>query len=588
MTLSASGGAPAIQTLTVKVPSSNPVFSYLITYYDNGVDWLRVNGSPAGSGLNGPATLIVTANPTGLSPGPYIGVINFTIGGDTYAVSVTLTVTGVILPIAAPARLEFAYQRNSKVFPQAQIVSISAEWYFVSTIPDPRWLLPVASYGTGPGILFVEVNPAGLSTGTYQATIMIATPNGIQGLAVTLTVTASPVLQLFPGSINQSLPASSGLSSSAVQLLPSDNSSQPVALSSNTSWITIGGATSNTAPATYETLIDPANLCNGLNSGSLTAMSNAGNSPLTIPVTVLISGASATCEGSMGPISAVSPYGGQSQTMTFTFIDGQGWQHLDLVDILINSALDGRQACYLAYSQPSKVLYLVNDAGTALLPGMTFTGSNSVSNNQCTVSAAGSQVLGSGNTLTLTLNITFGAGFGGNKIIYLAARDLSANNSGWQALGTSTIPGGPASALSAAVNPAGSGSAGVLKFTFTDTNGVQDLGVVDILINNSLDARQACYLSYSRSTNTLYLVNDAGAGLLPALTLGGSGTVSNNQCGVNADGSAVTANSHSITLTLNLTFSASFAGNRVVYLEARDLADANTSGWQPLGTWTVY
>ena len=42
----------------------------------------------------------------------------------------------------------------------------------------------------------------------------------------------------------------------------------------------------------------------------------------------------------------------------------------------------------------------------------------------------------SGNTLTLTLNITFGAAFTGNRIFYLAARDVNdANNTGWQATG---------------------------------------------------------------------------------------------------------------------------------------------------------
>ena len=53
--------------------------------------------------------------------------------------------------------------------------------------------------------------------------------------------------------------------------------------------------------------------------------------------------------------------------MTFTFSDPDGFQDLDVVNILINNFLDGRNACYLAYSRSAGVLYLVNDAGTALL-----------------------------------------------------------------------------------------------------------------------------------------------------------------------------------------------------------------------------
>jgi hypothetical protein len=52
--------------------------------------------------------------------------------------------------------------------------------------------------------------------------------------------------------------------------------------------------------------------------------------------------------------------------MTFTFTDPRGWQDLDVENILINNFLDGRNACYLAYSQPPNVLYIMNGPGIAL------------------------------------------------------------------------------------------------------------------------------------------------------------------------------------------------------------------------------
>jgi hypothetical protein len=124
----------------------------------------------------------------------------------------------------------------------------------------------------------------------------------------------------------------------------------------------------------------------------------------------------------------------------FTFSDANGWQNLGVLNILINDYLDGRHACYLAYSRPLGVLYLVNDPGNALLPELYLGSAGSVSNSQCTVYGTGSSATGSGTTLTLTVNLAFSASFVGDRIIYLAARDVGAGNSGWQAKGRWRVP----------------------------------------------------------------------------------------------------------------------------------------------------
>jgi hypothetical protein len=49
-------------------------------------------------------------------------------------------------------------------------------------------------------------------------------------------------------------------------------------------------------------------------------------------------------------------------------------------------------------------------------------------------------VTSTGNTLSLSLAVTFSPGFLGNQIVYAAARDrLEGNNTGWQPLGTTTV-----------------------------------------------------------------------------------------------------------------------------------------------------
>jgi len=281
---------------------------------------------------------------------------------------------------------------------------------------------------------------------------------------------------------------------------------------------------------------------------------------------------------------------GSNQTMVFTFSDPRGWQDLGVVNILINTFLDGRQSCYIAYSRPLNALYLVNDAGNGLLPELPLNRSGSVGNSQCTVSTAGFSASGIGNTLTLTLNLTFSAAFAGNHVVYLAAGDVAENNSGWQPSGTWSVPVTPPPGPAVgAVSPAnGSGLNQMFSFTFTDGDGWQDLGIVNILINSSLDGRQACYLAYSRPANAFYLVGDAGdPSAYSGMLLPGSGSLGNSQCTVSVGAATVAVIGNALTLTLSIGFPAAFGGNKVIYLAARDSTDATNSGWQAVGTWTV-
>jgi hypothetical protein len=125
---------------------------------------------------------------------------------------------------------------------------------------------------------------------------------------------------------------------------------------------------------------------------------------------------------------------------------------------------------------------------------------------------AASSATGIGNTLTLTLNIAFSASFAGNKVIYTAARDVAQNNSGWFPSGVWQVPGAAGTTTTAVtgITP-GSGTTNSQQFTitFTDTRGYQDIGVVNMLVNDYLDGGNACYIAYSQPANALYLVNDA-------------------------------------------------------------------------------
>ena len=71
---------------------------------------------------------------------------------------------------------------------------------------------------------------------------------------------------------------------------------------------------------------------------------------------------------------------------------------------------------------------------------MALPSSGSLQNSQCTITASGSSVSASGNTLTLNLAMQFSSSFAGDRVFYLAARNNASGNSGWQAVGSVTVP----------------------------------------------------------------------------------------------------------------------------------------------------
>jgi hypothetical protein len=285
---------------------------------------------------------------------------------------------------------------------------------------------------------------------------------------------------------------------------------------------------------------------------------------------------------------------GNTSMLTFSFSDSGGYQNLKLVDILINNVLDGKQACYIAFipsGATTGTVNLVDDAGDAGGPFATVSlpGSAMASNSQCSVNGTGAVVSGTGNTLSLTLPITFTPSFAGNKVVYVAAAN-ALSNSGWSPLGTWNTTSGSVSGLSVALQPPGRGTTATATYTFqfNDTKGYQDLAIGNILVNNAINAGGACYIAFlptSATSGTALLVDNAGdaggpfAGVLP---LPGGSSITNGQCTVNGAGSSVTSSGNTITVALNITFNHSFAGNQILFGAARSATQ--NSGWQSVGT----
>ena len=138
------------------------------------------------------------------------------------------------------------------------------------------------------------------------------------------------------------------------------------------------------------------------------------------------------------------------------------------------------------------------------------------------------------------------------------------------------------------ITPAfGATSTEQFSIRFTNTGGGLTFRAVQLLINSSLDGANACYLGYDRVGNVLYLLNDAGTALLnPGIVPGsGSGTVENNQCRLNGNGTTMSESGESMTLRVNLTFKPAFRGPRILF-NGVQTATGN-SGWGATGAWNV-
>ena len=283
---------------------------------------------------------------------------------------------------------------------------------------------------------------------------------------------------------------------------------------------------------------------------------------------------------------------GSNQTRTFQFSHPSGYSSLNVLNVLVNTAVDGRKACYIAYVQSANTLYLVNDAGDAGGPyagGLALNGTGSVSNSQCTIVGSGSSAVGSGNTLTLALNMTFNPSFSGNQVVFVAARDTAQNNTGWNTIGVHNVPPYPTTFPNpTGMTPsAGSTSSATVSFVYQDGTNAANLQTSWVLINTALDGRGACYVAYYRPGNQLFLIPDNGDGTQAAgMVLSGTNSLSNSQCTVSAQGSSVSTNGGQLTLNLNVAFKPAFSGPKAAWMAVGTLG-GQVSPWRAMGVWQV-
>ena len=278
---------------------------------------------------------------------------------------------------------------------------------------------------------------------------------------------------------------------------------------------------------------------------------------------------------------------GASHSFALQYSDTAGAGSLQFVYAWFNTNLtSAASSCILYYQPATNQLNLLNDGATAW-QAATLGSATILQNSQCSVNVATATAVPSGNTLTLTLAMTFQPAYAGAKNTYMFDSDVSGSNSGWQQEGTWTVSAGSGTPAVVSATPnSGSGASQSFALEYSDTAGAANLQVAYVWFNTTLtNAVNSCMLYYQPSTNQLNLLDDAGTAWLVA-TPGAATTLQNSQCSLNVAATTVVLNGDTLTVNLAMTFTQAYAGAQNTYMFAMD-ASGSDSGWQQPGTWTV-
>jgi hypothetical protein len=128
--------------------------------------------------------------------------------------------------------------------------------------------------------------------------------------------------------------------------------------------------------------------------------------------------------------------------------------------------------------------------------------------------------------------------------------------------------------------------------TFTlvarDANGFSDINRIYFVVNTSPAVPvNSCHGFYERSSNAIFLYNDALTITAGPLIPGAAAAIQNGQCAINGATSSVTASGTDVQLNLSISRHGAYAnGAQSLYIWVTDNAGTGT-GWVQASTWTL-
>ncbi len=154
------------------------------------------------------------------------------------------------------------------------------------------------------------------------------------------------------------------------------------------------------------------------------------------------SGDRVSASTSTGPQAvSVSPASGTGAGRTFSFVysDPDGASDILTAEALIVSGttVTGVNSCY--FFAAGNQIWLRDNANSVWIGPVTAGSSGTMTNSQCTLTAAGFSIAASGNSLAMTVPVTFGTSFAGPKTIYLKTTNRSGVSPDWVKSGTWSV-----------------------------------------------------------------------------------------------------------------------------------------------------
>ncbi|TKB95636.1 MAG: hypothetical protein E8D41_00305 [Nitrospira sp.] len=381
------GSNPTAQTLSL----SNTGGGTLTWSASESTPWLGLSAT-SGTGNGSMAVTVATGS---LTVGTHNGTITLTGGATPVTIPVSFIVSAAPAIGASPTALSFTAQQGGGN-PAAQTVTINntgggtLSW---SVSHDATWLGHTPGTGTGTGAVSISVITGSLTVGTHSGQVTIwpagstATPVTIP---VTFTVTPAPVPPAIGASPTTiAFTAIQGGSNPAAQTVSISNTGGGTlswTASENTGWLTLS-AGSGTGNGTVTLQATTGALAAGSHPGTVTVSGGTGVTPVTIPVSFMVT-AAPTISLSPSSLSYAATQGAANpanQTISLTNTGGTvNWTVSDDASWLTVSPASGTGSSTLTAS--------VNTAG---LTAQTYTGT-------ITVSAAG--ITSKTVAVTLTVN----------------------------------------------------------------------------------------------------------------------------------------------------------------------------------------
>ncbi|MBI2690161.1 MAG: hypothetical protein HYX27_27970 [Acidobacteria bacterium] len=251
--------------------------------------WLRLD---AGAGAT-PATLTVTADPTGLAAGSYNGSILV----NTTVIPVTLNVIGTDpSPEPNPSTLSLPVERVELSF--ATGASVAAQSVRLDGTPglpfqavsNTPWLIVTPSTGMVPATLTITANTGAVPPGEYIAFVAIFAPGASsQTLAVRISVTDKP--QFLPTPATVKIVHNAGATPNTQVLYVTSRGRQThytAQAISDGGWLAVTPESGMT-PVNLRLTYNPTNMMPGTYTGAILLTSTDGaGPPLSVPVTLEI------------------------------------------------------------------------------------------------------------------------------------------------------------------------------------------------------------------------------------------------------------------------------------------------------------